>query len=701
MEYNVQTLVSSSSEWKNNVLLINEKDFQIKNDFSNEINTDKEEGNEIKTFPLSNASLIDNNNCDIANIDSIFVGASSYNINIKPQNKEDKNKIYNSFREIINNNLSYDNEKNKSNDDIDKTFEYVTKKLSLCQKLLLEINKITNNFDKTDENNKNKFEEIKTNVEKMKTQLDLAIINFYKYHNLISKNQKVDYSFEEEKISSLVYGDNIMSNFDILHLNKYHQNDLNKLGKINENDNDSSDYEDAISNHNYSSDLNNNKKNDNKLINIINDKNNNNKINFINDNIYSNENKKNNNIINNKNIFNKKENDFYDKNYDVNKIRKNLLKPLTFPPNMVKEMVTSFTQKKKSLPVYFNEPLSLGQKQCEKFFYLHLLNKAANEEKKERQLCFISAFIIGEIFLNIGRTLKPFNSIIGETYEYYNNNLSFRFYSEQVSHKPPINAYVGETPDFMMYGDTLGETSFKFFKGGMELSFKNKVHIILKKTGDHYTYIPPNAMAKGLMKPPLYMDYYGDVLIQNINNPEYKCELKFIEEGWTPNSLGQFEGTVYNNDKIIYLLGGNWKNNIYMTDPDGNNKEVLLTLDENLSYLKNTSECYYLPEFTCDLNNLTEELKESLPLNDSRFKKDMRLLEEGNIEGAQTYKEKYEEKQRKELNNDKHKILFFKEEYDSEKEINYYVPNNQYWEMKKNNTLKDNCNSKIFDISNY
>ena len=669
MEYNVQTLSSNSTEWKNNILLINEKDFQIKKEAKNEISADKEKDNENKTFSLLNASLIDNNNLG-SNSDSIFVGTSSYNINIKPLNKEDKDKIFSSFREIINNNVSYDNEINKETDNVDKTFEYISKKLSVLQKLLLETIALFNE--------ENKINDIKNNVDKVKAQLDLTIINFYKYHDLLSK-KTIDYSFEEEIMSPIIYGDDKSANFEIIDSLKYHPNDLRKIGKKIHIINTNSDYEDAISNHNHLTDKNQLRNKNNNKINIID----------------SNENDE------EKEKDDKKDNEFYNKDYDVNKIRKNLAKPLTFPPNLVKEMVTNFTQQKKSLPVYFNEPLSLGQKQCEKFYYLDLLNKAANEEKKEMQLCYISAFLIGEIFLNIGRTLKPFNSIIGETYEYFNNNLNFRFYSEQVSHKPPVNAYVGETPNFMVYGDTLGDTSFKFFKGGMELSFKNKVHIILKKTGDHYTYIPPNAMAKGLLKPPLYVDYYGDVVIQNITSPDYRCELKFIEEGWTPDSLGQFEGTIYNKDKIIYLLNGNWKNNIYMTDPDGNNKKILLQLDESLSYLKNTSECYYLPEFTCDLNNLTEELKESLPLNDSRFKKDMRLLEEGNIEGAQTYKEKYEEKQRKELNNDKHKILFFKEEYDSEKEINYYVPNNQYWEMKKNNTLKDNCNCKIFDISNY
>ena len=689
MEYNVQILMNDSPEWKNSILLINENDFQIKKKI------DKEGNNYIKTFSLLNASIIDNN-YELNDDESIFIGNPLYNISIKPMNQNDKINILSSLNKIINNNFSYDNENTKidKNDNLSSLFGIVTKKLSIMQNILNEMRDYNNNKNKL--KNKSEINEIIDYINKMKKELDITILSFYKYNDLIIKNSKEEISLDEEKISSIVYGDDIINNFEILNSYRYHSNDLNNIGKniLKGNGINSSLYEDATSNKNILTDKSNITKNKN-VINNANNKNNN----TITDNNINKDNINNNNI--NLNQINNKDNinEFYDKNYDS--IRKNLQKPLSFPPNMIKEMITNLTQKKAALPVYFNEPLSMGQKQCEKFFYLDLLNKAANESKKEIQLCYISAFIIGEIFLNIGRTLKPFNSIIGETFEYFNNNLKLRYYSEQVSHKPPINAYIGETPEFTLYGDTLGDTSFKIFKGGIELSMKNKVHIIFKKSGEHYTYVPPKAMAKGLMKPPLYADYYGDILIQNEKNPSIKCELKLIEEGWTPNSLGKIEGTVYNNDEIIYLLGGNWKSDIYMTDPEGNNKKDLLVLDQNLKYLKNTPDCYYLPEFTCDLNNINEKLEKSLPLNDSRFKKDMRYLEEGNIDEAQKFKEKYEEKQRKELNNDEHKILFFDEKYDEENENNYYVPNNKYWEMKKNNTLKDNLNSNIFDVSKY
>ena len=141
MEYNVKTLISSDIIWKNNILLINEKDFQLKD----EINDEK---NEIKTFPLINASLIDNN-YDSTNGDSIFIGTSSYNINIKASNKEEKQKIFSSFRKIINNNFSHDdnddsvnaidNNFNNKNEDLDNIFELISKKLSLIQNLLFDL----------------------------------------------------------------------------------------------------------------------------------------------------------------------------------------------------------------------------------------------------------------------------------------------------------------------------------------------------------------------------------------------------------------------------------------------------------------------------------------------------------------------------------------------------------------------------------
>ena len=394
--------------------------------------------------------------------------------------------------------------------------------------------------------------------------------------------------------------------------------------------------------------------------------------------------------------------DFYNPNYDF-KERVKMPKNIKCPENMLKEMVTIYT-KKQSSPVYFNEPLSMGQKQCEKFFYLDMLTKASKQIKdKPLQMCYICAFIIGEIFLNIGRFLKPFSPIIGETYEYFENYHKFRYYSEQVKHKPQITAFIGETPDFAYYGDTLSESSFKFLKG-IELSFKNKVNIFLKNSGSHYVYNRPSVCIKGLMKPPMYNDYSGTTVIQDVNDKNVKCELNFFEQSWISTTIGDFEGKAYSSEgEVKYLIGGNWQKEIYITDPEGKNKQVLLSVSKNTTYLGNTMEKYTLPFYSCNLNFINEDLRNSLPKNDSRFRKDMRLMEKGEefIPKAQIYKNAYEEKQRKELKDEDHQILFFIEKKDEETEDNYYIPNGQYWEMKKDGRLKENKNKNIFEVEEY
>ena len=394
--------------------------------------------------------------------------------------------------------------------------------------------------------------------------------------------------------------------------------------------------------------------------------------------------------------------DYYNPDYDFRE-RVKLTKNIKCPENIVKEMLSTFT-KKGSSPVYFNEPLSMCQKQCEKFFYLDLLTKASQkEDDKPKQMCYISAFIIGEIFTNISRFLKPFSPILGETFEYFINTKKFRYYAENVRHKPQITAFCGETPDFSYYGDSSNDSSFKFLKGSLDLTFKNKINIIFKNSNTHYTYNLPILSVKGIMKPPMFNDYLGTTVIEDINEPNYKTEITFVEQSWSQPTLGIFNGKVFSGEEQVeYLIGGNWQEEIYITDKDGNNKEVLLSLNKNSDYLKNNLESYKLPFFSCNLNNLQENLEKHLPKNDSRFRLDIRFLEIGDdVNKAQLYKEAYEQKQRTEILDEGHKILFFDEKIDSETDSSMFIPNGKYWEMKKNGTLKNNENSTIFQVDSY
>ena len=60
----------------------------------------------------------------------------------------------------------------------------------------------------------------------------------------------------------------------------------------------------------------------------------------------------------------------------------------------------------------------------------------------------LSAFII-HLGNNIGTIKKPFNPVLGETYEFIDPHYNTHFIAEQVSHHPPISAYYAYNDDFI------------------------------------------------------------------------------------------------------------------------------------------------------------------------------------------------------------------------------------------------------------
>ena len=666
MEYQVKIWKPLLLTWHKRTLIIKDNIFQI-------VREKFGKKKEILNYPLYSAVLLDQSK---ENDFKILIGTSSYKIFIKPLSKGDKKAIIRKFEEKIQTFLSqnsFSEDYIRNNEEIlagldNSPYGLVMKKLNLFQNLLLEMTQKLNSFKDLIQNKhttETDYMLIHNNLltikGEMKNQFDDIISSVYNYHDYIEGVDTILLTKNNYKMKNDLKMNNSISSSE--EEDNTINIDSNKNLKAEISDNNNSDNQEYTDNSSQSLDK---VQKRNPYF-------------FLSDNI----------------------NDFHDELYNFER-RKELPHKIVCPKNIIKEFITNLTKKLPS-PVYFNEPISMGQKQCEKFKYIDLLIKAGKEQSKEKQMCYIAAFIIGELFLNLGRSLKPFSPIIGETYEYYDNSKNFRFYSEHVCHTPHVNAYIGETPEFAYYGDTMNSTSFKFFKGSVELLFQNKTHVHCKGTGDHYIFNFPSVYIKGLMKPPMYNDYSGTTLIQNTNDTSYRCEIKFIEEGWTPNSLGNFEGTVFKDyDTVVYLLKGNWTKEIYVTNPNGENRQDLLILDEKQEYLNNNLESYVIPEFACGLNQLTPELEKFLPKNDSRFRQDMRLLEQKiEIEEAQSFKSRYEKKQNEKLLKEDHKILYFNEYSSPESECKYYIPNGKYWEERKNGKLKENANSSILDLTGY
>ncbi|XP_023597849.1 oxysterol-binding protein-related protein 1 [Trichechus manatus latirostris] len=137
-----------------------------------------------------------------------------------------------------------------------------------------------------------------------------------------------------------------------------------------------------------------------------------------------------------------------------------------------------------TMPVIFNEPLSFLQRLTEYMEHTYLIHKASSfSDPVERMQC-VAAFAVSAVASQWERTGKPFNPLLGETYELVRDDLGFRLISEQVSHHPPISAFHAEglNNDFIFHGSIYPK--LKFWGKSVEAEPKGTITLELLETGD-------------------------------------------------------------------------------------------------------------------------------------------------------------------------------------------------------------------------
>jgi len=110
-----------------------------------------------------------------------------------------------------------------------------------------------------------------------------------------------------------------------------------------------------------------------------------------------------------------------------------------------------------TLPVYFNEPTSMLQRMAEDAEYIEILDKAVRQRGATERILFIAAFAMSNYSSTIGRVAKPFNPLLGETYEYAHKEKQFRYVSEQVSHHPVSTTFYAKAcwPQYLVILDLI------------------------------------------------------------------------------------------------------------------------------------------------------------------------------------------------------------------------------------------------------
>ncbi|KAG4095380.1 Oxysterol-binding protein-domain-containing protein [Neocallimastix lanati (nom. inval.)] len=294
-----------------------------------------------------------------------------------------------------------------------------------------------------------------------------------------------------------------------------------------------------------------------------------------------------------------------------------------------------------SMPVTFNEPINLLQKLCEELEYSELLKNACDETLSPTEydrLMYVGAFAFSAYAGTIHRAVKkPFNPLLGETYENIREDKGFRFISEKVSHHPPIMACYAESDDFIFFQDNNIKT--KYWGNSMECINNGIVHLILKKYNEHYTWEKVNSVICKAMYANRYLEYRGELKVTEANSGNY-FSLKF------QSSKNGVSGGVYTSKKkeMIQLVG-NWDKVLFKVEPE-NKLESIWSAN---AFPPNYEDQYGFGQFTIELNEITPDIKDKLPPTDTRFRPDQRLYEEGKADEASNEKERLEQRQREYL----------------------------------------------------
>ncbi|XP_065165108.1 oxysterol-binding protein-related protein 2-like isoform X2 [Atheta coriaria] len=369
-----------------------------------------------------------------------------------------------------------------------------------------------------------------------------------------------------------------------------------------------------------------------------------------------------------------------------------------------------------TMPVVFNEPLSFLQRMAEYMEYAYLLRLAAQQEDPVARMQYVAGFAVSALAANWERLGKPFNPLLGETYEL--ERPEFKIICEQVSHHPPVSAFHAESADWVFHGSI--HPKLKFWGKSVEISPKGTVTVEFPKLNESYTWTNVLCCVHNIIVGKLWMEQYGNMEIIN-HSTGHRANLTFKPAGNNSKDLHHVEGFISDrNKRKLHFLYGKWTDFIKCVDyasyeeytakdrkgcegarskspndspshaprrvmqrfnslkvgPFKSNSVQQESIDEanppdigdgdipksNSTYsfdVPNSIEIwrvnprpiqsadyYQFTDFAMSLNELEPGMTDYLCKTDSRFRPDIRKLEQGDIDGAAIEKTRLEEKQR-------------------------------------------------------
>uniref|UniRef100_A0A672HR29 Oxysterol-binding protein n=1 Tax=Salarias fasciatus TaxID=181472 RepID=A0A672HR29_SALFA len=310
------------------------------------------------------------------------------------------------------------------------------------------------------------------------------------------------------------------------------------------------------------------------------------------------------------------------------------------------------------MPVNFNEPLSMLQRLSEDLEYFELLDKGAKCQSSLEQMCYVAAFTVSSYSTTVHRTGKPFNPLLGETFELDRlRDCGYRSLCEQVSHHPPAAAHhaISEKGWTLRQEITLAS---KFRGKYLSIMPLGSIQCIFDKSENHYSWKKVTTTVHNIIVGKLWIDQSGEIDVINHKTGD-RCHLKFAPYSYFSRDVPRkVTGVVTDKDgKAHYVLSGTWDEKMEFSrimqsskgenGTEGKQRTVYQTLKAKEIWRKNplpegAENMYFFSSLALTLN----ESEDGVAPTDSRRRPDQRLMEDGRWDEANAEKQRLEEKQR-------------------------------------------------------
>lgn len=298
-----------------------------------------------------------------------------------------------------------------------------------------------------------------------------------------------------------------------------------------------------------------------------------------------------------------------------------------------------------SLPVRIFEPRSLLERICDWWTYIpnFIVPAAVLSDPVERMKKVIAA-AIGGLYVS-AKQLKPFNPLLGETFQAVFPTRKISINIEHTSHHPPIANFLLSHKDFKFWGRYEFFAKIEGVTKNILLMHQQGPNHVDFKDGQRITFHWPHLYVEGITHGDRVCKYTGYMKFIDEKN-QIKAIIKLGESGDQQNLPKKrsdvFYGKIYRYKKSDSSLS---KKKTFKSEEEfGDLEEELHTLYGSwLEYLRvDEKEIWNIDK---DVPSHYIPIEHPLP-SDSRFREDLIWMKKNNKKHAQEWKLKLEERQR-------------------------------------------------------